>query len=76
MKYYIAWLNGTSVARGTLADVEAKAREIAATPRWRAWHATTTLRITRGARQLLVKSIIIDPSQMENEQCTSPQNGG
>ena len=59
MSDYIAWLNGASVARGTLAHVERVAREIAATPRWLEYNPTTTLRITRGARQLFVKSIVL-----------------
>lgn len=63
MKDYIAWLNGCSVARGTLAQVEAKAREIFATPRWQEHHADkpTVLRITRGARQSFVKSVELTP---------------
>ena len=62
MNDYIAWLNGTSVQRGTLAQVERVAREIAATPRWKEYHEgqPTTLRITRGARQMFVKSIILN----------------
>lgn len=56
---YMAWLNGASVAVGTMREVEAKAREIAATPLWREWNPTTTLRITSGARQLFCKSIIL-----------------
>lgn len=34
---YIAWLNGDSVAVGTRKEVERKAREIAASPRFREW---------------------------------------
>jgi len=56
MKDYIAWLNGTSVAVGTLTQVENKAREIAATERWKEYNLKTTIRITRGARQVFVKS--------------------
>ena len=60
MSDYVAWLNGQSVARGSLATVEAKAREIAATPRYLEWTpGTIILKITRGARQLFVKSIVL-----------------
>lgn len=58
---YVAWLDGQSVARGTLADVERLARETFATPRYQEWRhgQPSTLRITRGPRQLFVKSIIL-----------------
>ncbi len=60
MRDYIAWLNGHSVARGTLSAVESKAREIAATPAFKEFGGNpVVLRITRGARQLFVKSIIL-----------------
>ena len=62
MNDYIAWLNETSVARGTLAHVERIAREIAATPRWQeaeSHRGPTTMRITRGARQMFVKSVVL-----------------
>ena len=62
MNEYIAWLNGNSVARGTLTQVEAKAREVFATPHFQEWglkNGAAVLRITRGARQMFVKSIIL-----------------
>jgi len=62
---YIAWLNGQSVAMGALEDAERKARAIAATPLWRQWNAKTTLRITRGTRQTLVKSIVLEETETE-----------
>lgn len=57
MQDYIAWLNGQSVAMGTLREVEEKARVIADSEDWRRWEKKTTLKITRGARQYFVKSI-------------------
>lgn len=62
MKDYEAWLNGYSVARGTLANVELVARKVYATPNWQEFEASkgpTTLKITRGARQLFVKAIVL-----------------
>ncbi len=61
MRDYVAWLNGQSVARGTLSHVDAEARKIAATPAYQEWEGPKgiTLRITRGAEQLFVKSIIL-----------------
>lgn len=61
MNDYTAWINDTSVARGTLSHVKAKAREIFNTPRWQAmeYHSEAKLRITRGARQLFVSSEIL-----------------
>lgn len=67
MTDYIAWLgyegeSGMSVKRGTLAQVENEARRIAATKNWQEWAngRKTVLRVTRGARQMFVKSIILD----------------
>lgn len=54
---YTAWLNGNSVARGSLADVERKAREIANSPLWLEWNQHTVMKITRGPKQLFVKAI-------------------
>jgi len=55
MKTYIAWLNGTSVARGTEQEVRDKAIAIFNSDSWQQWGARTGrptyLRITRGARQ-------------------------
>ena len=60
MNDYVAWLGGASVARGTLTEVERKAREVFATPLYQEFaKAETTLRITRGTRQLFVKSIVL-----------------
>ncbi|SRR5216683_8093907 len=63
--YYIAWLNGCSVARGTEADVRAKAIAIFNTPLWQQTvtkHGKPTeLRITSGARQTLVSSETLCP---------------
>src|SRR6266849_5851790 len=58
LMYYIAWLNGCSVARGTEAEVRAAALNIFKTERWQdtvtARGKSTVLRITRGARQVQV----------------------
>ncbi len=60
MKDYVAWLNGTSVASGTLAEVERKAKEIFKSALWQENEGTTaTLRITRTAKQLFVTSKIL-----------------
>ena len=62
MNDYIAWLNGSSVARGTLSAVEAKAREVYATPAFQEYglkNGAALLRITRGAKQYFVKSILL-----------------
>src|SRR5216684_5628922 len=60
MSYYIAWLNGTSVARGTEEDVRDKAVRIFNSARWQetvtARGKATELRITKGMRQTLVTS--------------------
>jgi hypothetical protein len=58
---YIAWMNGTSVKRGTLLECEAHARRIFNTPAWRDTHIgrETVLRITWGARQTLVSETIM-----------------
>ena len=55
MKDYIAWLNGASVARGTLAQVRAKAIEIFKSE----GHKETILRITRGSGQYFVSSEVL-----------------
>ena len=62
--YYIAWLNGSSVAVGkTQNEVQRKAVEIFNTPLWQqtvtAMGKPTNLRITSGHRQLFVKSIML-----------------
>ena|SRR5882724_13115214 len=60
MKTYIAWLNGTSVARGTEQEVRSKAIEIFNSYSWQQTVTErgkpTELRITKGARQSLVAS--------------------
>jgi hypothetical protein len=56
---YVAWLNGQSVAVGTLSHVESKAREIASTPLMIANEKEAVMRITRGARQMFVKSVVL-----------------
>ena len=61
-KNFIAWLNGVSVACGTLRDVEARAREIFSSVLWQTHEGSkgqTVLRITRGSRQSFVKSILL-----------------
>ncbi len=60
MRDYVAWLNGTSVARGTLKEVDAKARRIADSSLWKEFHVSTTLKVTRGTRQLFVSSVRLD----------------
>ena len=59
MKDYTAWLNGQSVASGTLREVDKKAKAIFLSENWQTFEGETTLRITRGARQLFVKSVIL-----------------
>lgn len=60
MKGYVAWLDGHSVAVGTLSGVEAKARQIFHSENYQRFCGpTTTLKITRGPRQLFVKSIVL-----------------
>ena len=57
---YTAFLNGTSVAHGTLKHCRDYAREVFASPRWQEWCGPkATLRIVRGARQYLVESVIL-----------------
>jgi hypothetical protein len=55
---YIAWMNGTSVKRGTVEECESAARTIFQSKSWRdtvtSCGRITTLRITKGARQTLV----------------------
>jgi hypothetical protein len=54
---FIAWLNGCSVAIGpTAEDVEATARQLAASDRWRETNPKgTILRVTTYGSQRLVK---------------------
>ena len=62
MNDYVAWINGSSIARGTLAEVERKARAHIASPEWQAYglkDGGTFMRITRGPRQSFVKSVRI-----------------
>ena len=61
MSEYVAWLNGCSVAMGKLSQVESKAIEIFNSKLWQENEGDkeTNLRITRGGRQLFVKSIIL-----------------
>lgn len=58
---YIAWLDGFSVAVGTLAEVERKAREHHATENYQHWQdgRDSTLRITTYGAQKFVKQIIL-----------------
>lgn len=64
MNDYIAWLDHDSVARGTLREVERKAREVFNSEDYQRYLTKpVTLRITRGARQLLAKSIILRPTK-------------
>lgn len=56
---YIAWLNGTSVATGSISEVEAKAREIAASDQWQQHNSATTLKITTYGKQQFVKSVVL-----------------
>ena len=58
--YYVAWLNGYSVAQcKTKAEAVSLAKDIADSPRWREWNNETTLKITRGPEQYFVTSIRI-----------------
>ena len=60
MKDYVAWLNGQSVATGTVREVQAVAERIFRSDNWQTFEGSqATLKITRGARQLFVKSIIL-----------------
>lgn len=63
MRDYIAWLNGTSVARGTESQVRDAAKKLAASERWQQTVTgrgrDTVLRITRGPKQLFVSSVIL-----------------
>lgn len=61
MMDYIAWLDGHSVARGTLSHCRDKARAVFNSECWRLVETKphATLRITRGARQSFVESIIL-----------------
>lgn len=67
MKTYIAWLNGQSVARGTLPYVTTIARRIHATELWREseGHKGTILRITRGPAQVPVRTIILSEPEVD-----------
>lgn len=59
---FVAWLNGCSVAVGSLKDVERRARDVHASALWQEHEAPkgTTLRITSGARQAFVKSVVLN----------------
>jgi len=58
---YIAWLNSTSVAVGTKAQVERKAREIAHSELWlEHQRGPTTLRITTYGAQKFVSSVVLN----------------
>ena len=59
---YIAWLNGCSVATGTIPECEAHARRIFDTTTWQDTHIgkPTTLRITTYGRQTLVSETRLD----------------
>jgi len=63
--YYISWLNGASIARGTEAKVRSKAIMVFNTPLWQetvtAHGKPTIMRITAGARQKLVTSEELTP---------------
>ena len=62
MTDYIAWLNGQPVAKGTMREVELKAREIFSSALWQEFEVPkgpTVLKITRGPRQLFAKSVIL-----------------
>ena len=66
MKNYVAWLDGQSVATGTLREVQDKAKQIFRSNNWQAFEGNqATLKITRGPRQLFVKSIILQGSWRE-----------
>lgn len=58
---YIAWLNGTSVKRGDVAEVTAYAIEVFNSQAWQDRHQgkPTILRITKGARQTLVSEVTL-----------------
>lgn len=67
MEQYIAWLNGFSVARGTLLEVEQKAMEIIASPSYQEFgfrNGKTELKITKGSRQIYLKSTMIQKVNM------------
>lgn len=66
MNNYTAWLRAqsadswTSVAHGTKRAVKAKALEIARSSQWQEFeHGDTTMRITSGANQRFVESVIV-----------------
>jgi hypothetical protein len=66
---YVAWLDGTSVARGSLADVRAKAKAIFESDRWQehgARDGRSVLKITRGARQYFVEAQTLHHSEAFN----------
>jgi hypothetical protein len=68
MNDYIAWIKyegeigqGHSIARGTLKGVEQKAMEAVNGKDWKFWSdgRKSNILITRGAKQLFVKSILV-----------------
>lgn len=62
MTIYIAWLNGTSVARGEMDSIRHRALKIFFSDAWQQTHQNkiTTLRITKGARQQEVSSEVLN----------------
>jgi len=57
---YIAWLNGCSVASGSLAHCKAEAAKVVRSARWQSRHpGPATVRITQGARQLFAAALEI-----------------
>lgn len=60
MNDYVAWIDATPVAYGPRRTVEAAAREIVASDQWQYMEpGPTSIRITRGPRQLFVAAFII-----------------
>ena len=66
---YIAWLNGTSVAVGTLTHVRTKAIEIFQSPNWQAFeaHKGTILRVsTYGAQKFVSSEVLAEPLEQHD----------
>jgi hypothetical protein len=71
MTQYIAWLNGTSVQRGTIEECMSVAQAIFDSKAWRdtvtAHGRKTVLRITKGARQMLVSERVMGAGHTDEQ---------
>lgn len=73
---YIAWLNKTSVASGSLEDVRKEALEIFNSKAWQARHKETVLRITTYGTQRLISSEVLSKSNPKPSDCPTCHGTG